>query len=112
MPNSKPHRVIFAGFVEGLWPTIAIAVLLFLGWFLLASCESDREIMASGIFDRVEYLQGNFGASARTIVTMEGGTTCVLPHCVSVPFPRGTKIVIVKTTYGVEIRRGRAEEGG
>ena len=84
--------------------TFVIAVLLFLGWCFPTSCKEDRKIIASGTFSKVEYLQGNFGASARTVVTMKDGSTYALLHFVSVPFPQGTKIVIVETSYGTEIR--------
>ena len=51
--------------------------------------------LARGIYDKVEYLQGNYSASNKTILYFADGRTHVLQEHRSIPYSKGDAVVVL-----------------
>ena len=73
-----------------------ILIALFLA--LVSGCcgHTTRTVLAEGTINRVEYLQGNFGDYAKTIIHFDNGGTYVFKGNRSMPYAKHTKIRIVE----------------
>jgi hypothetical protein len=80
--------------------------LLVTGMFivLLISCNRNkREIIAEGIFDRVEYKMTGLGGADWTIIYFTDGRVCPIDLVITITKPKGSYIKVIKEGFSMHI---------